>query len=280
MEKIKERIKQILKKRPKYKEILNFYLKIKEEQEKFRSQLNLSPIFLKKEWKDLLRQEGFSLIEKKDFRVDTEVSIKLFQSLCEVAKDANPHLAQQVGMIREAIGQDRLNLEEIFKGKIKGEKLAEEIGLDQKVFSFLIYQSIKPSLEEGVKDLRKELEGENWSKGYCPLCGSSPSLALLKGEGGKRYLQCSYCGFEWRVDRLFCPFCGNREQGSLQYFFGEGEEAYRIDTCEKCHHYLKTLDTRVMEIVDPELEDIATLHLDLMASQKGYKRSVPHPWNP
>ncbi len=280
MEKIKERIEQILKKRPRYKEILNFYLKIKEEQEKSRSHLHLSPISLKKEWRELLKREGFSLIEKKDFPVDTEASIKLFHSLCEVARGANPRLAEQTQLIQEAVQQNRLNLEEILKGKVKEDKRVKELGLDQKVFSFLIYQSIKPSLEEGVKDLRKELEGENWSKGYCPLCGDLPSLALLKGEGGKRYLRCSYCGAEWRVDRLFCPFCGNREEGSLQYFCGEGEEAYRIDICEKCHHYLKTLDTRVMEIIDPELEDIATLHLDLIASQKGYKRPVPHLWNP
>jgi len=52
-----------------------------------------------------------------------------------------------------------------------------------------------------------------------------------------------------------------------------------MDTCEKCHQYLKTIDTRMMEMIDPELEDIATLHLDLLASQKGYRRPVPHPWN-
>jgi formate dehydrogenase maturation protein FdhE len=26
------------------------------------------------------------------------------------------------------------------------------------------------------------------------------------------------------------------------------------------------------------LEDLATLHLDISASQKGYKRPVPNPW--
>lgn len=280
MEKLKERIEQILKKRPKYKEILTFYLRVKEEQEKSRSQLHLKPFSLRKEWKDLLSQEGFSLIEKKDFPIDIEASIKLFGSLCEVAQEGNPHLARQVSMIRDAVGGKRLNLEEIFSGKVKEEKVAEAVGLDQKVFTFLIYQSKKPSIEEGVEILKKELEVESWSKGYCPLCGSLPSLALLRGEGGKRYLRCSYCGFEWRVDRLFCPFCGNRDQGTLQYFFGEGEETFRMDTCEKCHQYLKTIDTRVMEMIDLELEDIATLHLDLLASQKGYRRPVPHPWNP
>ncbi len=107
-----------------------------------------------------------------------------------------------------------------------------------------------------------------------------PYLALLKGEGGKRYLLCSYCGYEWRIDRLFCPFCGNKDQRSLQYFFGEGKESYRIDTCDQCKQYIKTIDLREMQLIDPGLEDLATLHLDLIASKKKYKRPVPNPWTP
>jgi formate dehydrogenase maturation protein FdhE len=35
---------------------------------------------------------------------------------------------------------------------------------------------------------------------------------------------------------------------------------------------------RKIEEIDPALEDLATLHLDILASQKGYKRPVPNPW--
>jgi FdhE protein len=104
-------------------------------------------------------------------------------------------------------------------------------------------------------------------------------LNLLKGEGGKRYSLCSYCGYEWRIDRLSCAVCGNKEQQLLSYFCGEGEEAHRIDLCDICHHYIKTIDYRTLEASDPSLEDIATLHLDILASQKGYKRPVPNSWS-
>ena len=93
-----------------------------------------------------------------------------------------------------------------------------------------------------------------------------------------RYLLCSYCGYQWRIDRLSCPVCGNKEQESLQYFCGEGEEAFRIDLCDKCHRYIKTIDYRSLEESDPALEDLATLHLDILAVQKGYRRAVPNPW--
>ena len=189
-------------------------------------------------------------------------------------------MAAQVKKIEEAIEQKRIDLKKIFTEEIKTQKVMDELGLDQKIFSFLLHESMKPSIETGVKRLHEELDAENWTKGYCPVCGALPYLALLKGEGGKRYLLCSYCGYEWRIDRLLCPFCGNKEQPSLNYFYAEGEETYRMDTCDQCHQYIKTIDARNIEIIDLVLEDLATLHLDILASQKGFKKPAPNPWTP
>ena len=281
MKKLKERIQQIKKKRPAYGEILDFYQKVKEAQNKLKASLKIDPIKLKKEWKELLAKEGFSLIQKEDFPLDIEASARLFQSLCQIGKDANPHMAEQVRKIEEALASKRIDLKKLFKKGVKEQKieqLADELELDKKVFSFLIQSSTRPSIEAGMGKLRNELDPETWLKGNCPICGSLPSLGLLKEEVGKRYLLCSYCGFQWRIDRLICPFCNNKEQQSLHYLFAEGEEAYRIDLCEKCHQYIKTIDLRNLEESDPSLEDLATLHLDILASQKGYKRPVPNPW--
>jgi len=277
LENLKKRIQQLKKKWPGYKEILSFYQKIKDEQEKIKPSLKTKPIPLKKEWKDLLKREGFPLLEKREFPVEMESSIALFRSLCQIGKEANPYMAKKIEKIEEAIDQKGLELGKLFTGEAKGEKVADQFGLDEKVLLFLLHESLKPSLEAGVKRLQQELNVQNWLKGYCPICGSLPYLTLLKEEG-KRYLLCSYCGYEWRTERLSCPYCGNKEQGSLQYFCGEGEESYRIDACEKCKQYIKTIDLRNIECIDPALEDLATLHLDLIASKKGYKRPVPNPW--
>jgi FdhE protein len=77
---------------------------------------------------------------------------------------------------------------------------------------------------------------------------------------------------------LSCSVCGNKDPGTLHYFCGEGEEAHRIDLCDACRHYIKTIDCRSLEAPDPCLEDLATLHLDVVAVQKGYDRSAPNPW--
>jgi FdhE protein len=268
LEKLKERIQQLKKKRPGYGEILDFYQKVKKAQDESKASLKIEPIKLRKEWKELLAKEGFSLIPKEDYPLDIEASVKLFQSLCQIGKETNPRLAEQVGKVKEALDNKKIDLKNLLKKGVneqKIEKVADQFGLDIKVFSFLIQSSVRPSIETGMEQLRSELDPETWLKSHCPVCGSLPSLSLLKGEGGKRYLLCSYCGYQWRI-------------GSLKYFLGEGEEAYRIDLCDKCHQYIKTIDYRTLEESDPVLEDLATLHLDLLASQKGYKRSVPNPW--
>jgi FdhE protein len=190
-------------------------------------------------------------------------------------------MAQQVEKINEAITHKRIDLKELLMGGPKEQKIEEranKFGLDAKVFLFLIQGCTKPSIELGMEQLRSQLDPENWLKGYCPICGSLPSLSLLKEEAGKRYLFCSYCSYQWRFDRLFCPFCNNKDQESLQYFYGEGEQTHRIDICEKCHQYIKTIDLRTLGESDPSLEDLATLHLDILTIQKGYQRPVPNPW--
>jgi FdhE protein len=278
---LKKRIEQLKKKRPGYGEILDFYQKVKAAQDQVKTSLKIGPIKLKKEWKELLAKQGFSLMQKEDFPLDIEVSAKLFQNLCQIGKEANPHMAEQVKKIKKAIDDKRIDLKKLLKKEVKEERIeqmADELGLDKKVFLFLIQSSTKPSIEAGMEQLRSEIDPETWLKGYCPMCGSLPSLSLLTDEVGKRYLLCSYCGYQWRMDRIFCPFCDNKDQETLHYLFAEGEEAYRIDLCEECHQYIKTIDYRKLEEPDVVLEDLATLHLDILATQKGYKRPVPNPW--
>jgi FdhE protein len=261
--------------------MLAFYQRVREEQEKVRTSLTIEPIQLKKEWKALLAKEGFPLLERKDFPIDIEASLSLFKSLCHIGKDANPHMAEQVKKIEEAMSEKKIDLSTLFKGGGNEEKIdgvAKELGLDKKILLFFIHSSLRPSIETGVEKLSHEIETETWMRGSCPVCGSLPSLSLLKEEVGKRFLLCSFCGYSWRVDRISCPFCNNKDQESLQFLYVEDEKTHRVDLCGKCHQYIKTIDLRTIGETDPSLEDLATLHLDITAKKKGYTRPVPTPW--
>ena len=278
---LRERAQQLKEKRPGYGALLDFYVAVRESQVASRDSVRVDSVKVKKNGKGLPAEEGLPLVGKEDFPLDSEASIRLFRSLCRIGKAANPHMAGEVEKIREALGKKKIDLKKLFDGGVKEEtigQVAAESGLDETILSFFLHSSIRPSIEAGVEQVCGELDPETWRKGHCPVCGSLPSLSLLKGEEGRRYLLCSFCGFEWRVDRLCCPACDNREQESLGYFFGEGEEVFRIDLCDACQHYIKTIDYRNLEESDPCLEDLATLHLDLLAAQKGYRRAVPNPW--
>ena len=90
METLKERIQHLKQKRPGMGAILDFYQKVREAQEHAKASLKSEPLLLKKEWKEFLAKEGFPLLEMKDFPLDIDASSALFQSLCQIGREANP----------------------------------------------------------------------------------------------------------------------------------------------------------------------------------------------
>ncbi|MBA4397116.1 MAG: formate dehydrogenase accessory protein FdhE [Syntrophus sp. (in: bacteria)] len=132
-------------------------------------------------------------------------------------------------------------------------------------------ESLRPSLEIVAQKYADVIARSEWSEGYCPICGKEPKIGQIRGEEG-RFLFCNQCGCEWHFLRIKCPFCSNEEQQSLAYFTVEGDEKYRVDVCNDCKRYIKIVDFRESKR-EPNLdvEDIATLHLDILANEEGYE---------
>ena len=112
---------------------------------------------------------------------------------------------------------------------------------------------------------------ERWLRRYCPTCGSLPAMAQLVGvdPGRMRLLSCGCCGTRWQFKRTGCPFCETDSQ-RLASVTIEGEPGLRIDHCEACGGYLKTYDGHGNETL--LLSDWSSLHLDLIAHDRGLKR--------
>ena len=112
---------------------------------------------------------------------------------------------------------------------------------------------------------------DRWLRRYCPTCGSLPAMAQLVGAdpGRKRLLSCGCCGTRWQFKRTGCPFCETDAQ-RLASVTIEGEGGLRIDHCESCGGYLKTYDGQGNEAL--LLSDWSSLHLDLIAHDRGLKR--------
>lgn len=116
---------------------------------------------------------------------------------------------------------------------------------------------------------------EKWLRRYCPTCGSLPAMAQLVeiDLARMRLLSCGCCGTRWRYRRACCPFCENEKDDRLPVLAIEGESGLRIDSCELCGGYLKTYAGRGNESF--LLEDWTSLHLDIIARDRGLKRLAP-----
>lgn len=115
-----------------------------------------------------------------------------------------------------------------------------------------------------------------WEEGRCPVCNAVPSLAFIKEEEGKT-LSCSYCSSRGTWHRIGCPHCQSRDAKKLEIIEVEQEKGFRIDLCNECKSYLKTMDEGLLGEYTPELLDIISLPLDILAQGRGYKRRSPNP---
>ncbi len=278
---IEQQITNYIKLFPSYEKILNFFKEITIEQNKYIEDTKIIPPDIKKSLKEIHLKEGFPLIDKRDFFIDINSSINLFDSLCNISRNANEKLRINIQYIEDALSINALNPREIMRNFFDDlyiEKIAGEFDIDLTVLKFLIYESIKPSIILNVEKISKENEIKNWYKGYCPICGSIPDISKLDRDG-KRFLKCSFCNFIWQSERLKCPFCDNTDNKKLRYFYAEDHEEYRVDLCDNCNQYIKTVDSRKINY-DPFLsvDDIVTIHLDIIAQEKGYKRPASSLW--
>ena len=112
---------------------------------------------------------------------------------------------------------------------------------------------------------------ERWLRRYCPTCGSLPAMAQLVGvdPGRRRLLSCGCCGTRWQFKRTGCPFCETDSQRLVSVTIEE-EPGLRIDSCELCGGYLKTYQGSGNKSF--LLKDWTSLHLDILARDRGLKR--------
>ena len=108
----------------------------------------------------------------------------------------------------------------------------------------------------------------------CPACGGSPSVGVLReeGHGARRALVCGLCLTEWDYLRLVCVGCGEQRFESLPVFTAEQFPHVRIEACDTCRTYLKTIDLTKDGRAVPVVDDIASISLDLWAQDRGYTR--------
>jgi FdhE protein len=157
---------------------------------------------------------------------------------------------------------------------------ASSHSIDEGILGFLAHLSGRVILERRAQDWGKLLEGFEWNKGYCPICGSSPMLAKVADGIATRWLHCSECGHEWIFSRVICPFCGNSNQKEMNYYSVEDKDQESTFACEQCKRYLITV-SRVSDMIpfDAEVSALSLVHLDVVMQEKGYLPMASCEWN-
>jgi FdhE protein len=221
-------------------------------------------------------QGGFPLLSPEDLSVDDAVCSKFLRGALDVLKRMGNAGDEELDLVATAVESGEMDLQAIFRSILERNRsvindASEAIGVPAPLVEYVCEIPLKAALEQLAAGIAPE-ECAGWQEGYCPVCGSRAGMAELSGEEGRRQLCCSACTFRWPFKRLQCPFCGNEDVEKLAYFVA-GDGATRVDSCKACSRYIKTRDSRKGNADVPlDVEDLLTMHLDLLAAREGLER--------
>lgn len=118
----------------------------------------------------------------------------------------------------------------------------------------------------------------------CPFCGRKPLVAFLStdtsmpgilegsAEGGRRFLMCGDCSTIWPYRRIACVNCEEESPYKLPYYVAEDMRNVRVECCDACRHYIKSIDLTQDNRAVPLVDELAATPLDLWARDQGYTK--------
>ena len=120
----------------------------------------------------------------------------------------------------------------------------------------------------------REIEILDGTPSTCPLCGGKPAVGVLRseGDGAKKSLICMLCAHEWLFRRIYCPACGEEREPQMAYYSAPEIAHVRVDVCDTCHTYLKSIDLTKTGLAVAVVDELATIPLDLWAREHGYQK--------
>ncbi|WDP88423.1 MAG: formate dehydrogenase accessory protein FdhE [Desulfobacter sp.] len=267
--------------RPAYGPIIEFYSRVFRAQAAAMAETVIPPIILEKEALALKGENEMPLVTPVQFRIDVAAAKKLMGEICNLAVAYAPKLSGAGENMGRALAAEKLDLPRMFTDLLDGmdmKQTAEALDIPAEALALFGFSAMAPSIQACALQLAPYLEQmperSSTARGYCPVCGSAPNLALFD-ETGARHVSCSLCSHIWPVPRMGCLFCDSQNREDQQYFFTGDEAEYRVYCCNNCRRYIKAVDVRQMgRRLYPKLEQIATIHLDMKAGEEGYRPPV------
>lgn len=175
--------------------------------------------------------------------------------------------------LRRLAGAAPADLEVIARGLLAGEVSPEHLapapfvgGALQAWFSALAARLDPATVRTGSADSE------------CPVCGSPPVAGVVQGKDRLRYLACSLCSAEWNFSRVHCTICGKDDD--LAYYKVDAFPGAKAEACGRCRLYVKLFDENERPGAEPAADDAATLALDIMMADEGWRRAASNLYLP
>jgi formate dehydrogenase accessory protein FdhE len=191
--------------------------------------------------------------------------LSLLQQIApEPLSQASAALAQQGTAAWQQVIEDFWHAEPELAGGVDGSEQAQSSG---QVLAWMFLQPYAEYLAD-----HREIAVVDGTPSTCPLCGGKPAVGVLRseGDGAKKSLICMLCAHEWAFRRIYCPACGEEREPQMAYYSAPEIAHVRVDVCDTCHSYLKSIDLTKTGLAVPVVDELATIPLDLWAREHGY----------
>ncbi|MFP4672181.1 MAG: formate dehydrogenase accessory protein FdhE [Desulfohalobiaceae bacterium] len=228
--------------------------------------------------------QGLPLLPRQSFPFDHGQAESLLEQAWGILEKDVPYLQEALHRLQKMLADKKLEPQALFQAYLEDSQEAfqawsEEFPEAPGMPLFLARSSLSPSLYKVAEHVNQlHPQDRVWEYGYCPVCGSLPLICLLRDQG-QRYGCCSFCGTQYHIPRLGCVYCGEQDAARQDYVYSEEVQGFRVDVCGSCSNYIKTADFRQMDRhYLPELDDLQSLALDLVAQEKGYTRPTLSAW--
>jgi FdhE protein len=115
---------------------------------------------------------------------------------------------------------------------------------------------------------------DGYNEAFCPFCARKAGFGVLRpqGDGARRSLVCSFCLAEWEFRRILCPGCGEENNSKLPVYTASDFDYIRVDCCDTCETYIKSVDLSKNGLAEPIVDEIAAASLDIWAQERGYSK--------
>jgi FdhE protein len=213
-------------------------------------------------------EHGMAPLAKAQLEPDPMIELTLARFLDRLADTEAPAAVQGLASMAPA---DRRRL---ISAVLGDETIAQDVASQVLVTAALQVHFTRLAALLTAEDLQPVADSA------CPVCCSAPMTCSIVGwpkAHNTRFCTCSLCATMWNVVRVKCLWCGSTDGLSYQMIEGK-PDTIKAETCEKCRSYVKVLYQVTDHALDPLVDDVATLGLDMLMAQGGWQRRGQNPF--